>query len=48
MVVTAWDRTTIAAAPAPASRRFRDFAGGIPYIVAGMKTLLETGEPISA
>lgn len=31
----------------PASRRFSDFTSGIPYIVSGMKTLLETGQPLA-
>jgi uncharacterized protein YndB with AHSA1/START domain len=30
----------------PESKAYEDFSGGIPYIVAGMKTLLETGEPL--
>jgi DNA-binding transcriptional ArsR family regulator/uncharacterized protein YndB with AHSA1/START domain len=32
----------------PGSRTYDDFSGGIPYIVAGMKTLLETGKPLSS
>lgn len=32
----------------PASRRYSEFTQGIPYIVAGMKTLLETGEPLAS
>ena len=31
----------------PASKTYGDFSSGIPYIVAGMKTLLETGEPLA-
>ena len=31
----------------PASRTYSDFVGGIPFIVSGMKTLLETGTPIA-
>ena len=31
----------------PGSKTYDDFSGGIPYIVAGMKTLLETGEPLN-
>lgn len=30
----------------PESKAHGDFSGGIPYIVAGLKTLLETGEPL--
>lgn len=29
------------------TRRFSDFTSGIPYIVSGMKTLLETGRPLA-
>jgi DNA-binding transcriptional ArsR family regulator/uncharacterized protein YndB with AHSA1/START domain len=32
----------------PSSKRLQDFAAGLPYIVGGMKTLLETGKPISS
>ncbi|MDJ0922971.1 MAG: helix-turn-helix domain-containing protein [Acidimicrobiia bacterium] len=32
----------------PESKTYGDFSGGIPYIVAGMKTLLETGEPLGS
>jgi DNA-binding transcriptional ArsR family regulator/uncharacterized protein YndB with AHSA1/START domain len=32
----------------PASRTYEDFAGGIPFIVSGLKTLLETGAPITS
>jgi DNA-binding transcriptional ArsR family regulator/uncharacterized protein YndB with AHSA1/START domain len=32
----------------PSSKRLQDFAVGLPYIVGGMKTLLETGKPISS
>ena len=31
----------------PASQTFRDFNQGLPLIVAGLKTLLETGDPLS-
>lgn len=31
---------------APDSRTYEDFTNGLPFIVAGMKTLLETGEPL--
>ena len=31
----------------PASRTYGNFVEGIPYIVSGMKTLLETGDPIA-
>ena len=30
-----------------ASRTYGNFVEGIPYIVSGMKTLLETGDPIA-
>lgn len=33
---------------APDSARLRDYAAGIPLIVSGLKTLLETGAPIAA
>ena len=32
----------------PASATYRDFTAGIPFIVAGLKTLLETGSPLAA
>ena len=32
----------------PGQRIYEDFVGGQPYIVAGLKTLLETGKPLSA
>jgi uncharacterized protein YndB with AHSA1/START domain len=32
----------------PASKTFENFSGGIPYIVSGMKTLLETGKPMGS
>ena len=32
----------------PASKTYQDFVAGIPFIVSGMKTLLETGEPIGS
>ena len=32
----------------PESKRLKDFAEGLPYIVGGMKTLLEIGEPFPA
>lgn len=31
----------------PGSRTYEDFVGGIVFIVSGMKTLLETGEPLA-
>ena len=31
----------------PRSRTAEDFAGGIVYIVSGLKTFVETGEPIA-
>jgi len=31
----------------PESKTYGEFSGGIPYIVAGMKTLLETGKPLA-
>ena len=30
------------------TRTYEDFVGGLPFIVSGMKTLLETGEPLAA
>ena len=30
------------------SKRYRDFTNGIPFIVAGLKSLVETGEPLTA
>lgn len=30
----------------PTTKTYRDFTGGIPYIVAGLKTLLETGRAL--
>ncbi len=32
----------------PTGPTYRDFTGGIPFIVAGLKTLLETGDPLAA
>jgi uncharacterized protein YndB with AHSA1/START domain/DNA-binding transcriptional ArsR family regulator len=32
----------------PASKTYENFSGGIPFIVAGMKTLIETGEPLGS
>jgi uncharacterized protein YndB with AHSA1/START domain len=32
---------------APDSKRYTDFSGGVPYIMSGMKTLLETGKPLA-
>ena len=32
----------------PQSKTFDNFSNGIPYIMAGMKTLLETGEPLGS
>ena len=32
----------------PESKTYGNFSEGIPYIVAGMKTLLETGEPLGS
>ena len=31
---------------APDSRTLEDFSNGLPYIAAGLKSLLETGEPL--
>lgn len=31
----------------PGDRRFEDFTSGIPYIMSGLKTLLETGQPMA-
>ena len=41
-------RLTVTSALVPGSKTDRDFRGGIVYIVSGLKTLLETGEPIAA
>ncbi len=30
----------------PAGKTFAEFTGGIPYIVSGMKSVLETGQPL--
>ena len=30
------------------ARTGEEFSGGIPYIVSGLKTLLETGQPLAA
>ena len=30
----------------PAGKTFAEFTGGIPYIVSGMKSVLETGQPM--
>ncbi len=30
-----------------ATKSFTDWSGGIPFIVSGLKTLLETGEPLT-
>ena len=32
----------------PGSRSYDDFVGGLPMIVSGLKTLLETGKPLVA
>ncbi len=40
-------RITVESYMDPGSKTYDDFSGGIPYIVAGMKTLLETGEPLN-
>ncbi len=40
--------TVLTAGMAPGSKLETEFTGGIPYIVAGLKTLLETGAPIAA
>ena len=41
-------RVTVESHLDPTSKTFEDFSGGIPYIVAGMKTLLETGQPLGS
>lgn len=33
---------------APDTRRYAEFGGGLPYILSGMKTLLETGRPLAS
>jgi hypothetical protein len=30
----------------PTSKTYTNFSGGIPFIVSGLKTLLETGKPL--
>ena len=41
-------RLTVTSALVPGSKTDTDFRGGIVFIVSGLKTLLETGEPIAA
>lgn len=41
LVVELWDVATD-------SKTFADFTGGLPYILSGLKTLMETGTPLSA
>lgn len=41
-------RLTVESHLDPDSKTFENFSGGIPYIVAGMKTLLETGRSLGS
>jgi uncharacterized protein YndB with AHSA1/START domain len=40
-------RLVVTSALVPGSRTERDFSGGVVYIVSGLKTALETGEPLA-
>ena len=40
-------KLTVTSALIPGSKTEAEFAGGIVYIVSGLKTLLETGEPLA-
>jgi uncharacterized protein YndB with AHSA1/START domain/DNA-binding transcriptional ArsR family regulator len=40
-------RLTVTSALIPGSKTEGDFTGGVVYIVSGLKTLLETGEPLA-
>jgi len=41
-------RVTVESHLDPASTTYEHFRSGIPFIVSGMKTLLETGEPLAS
>ncbi len=40
-------KLTVTSALVPGSKSAEEFAGGIVYIVSGLKTVIETGEPLS-
>ncbi len=40
-------KLTVTSALKPGSKSAEEFAGGIVYIVSGLKTLIETGEPLA-
>ena len=40
-------KLTVTSALRPGSKSAEEFAGGIVYIVSGLKTLIETGEPLA-
>ncbi|OGO50996.1 MAG: hypothetical protein A2Z32_07870 [Chloroflexi bacterium RBG_16_69_14] len=40
-------KLTVTSALTPGSKAAEEFAGGIVYIVSGLKTFIETGEPLS-
>ena len=40
-------KLTVTSALTPGSKSAEEFAGGIVHIVSGLKTLIETGEPLS-
>ena len=40
-------KLTVTSALKPGSKSAEEFAGGIVYIVSGLKTLIETGEPLT-
>jgi hypothetical protein len=42
------DSRVIARGVSPGARTEREFSGGIVFIVSGLKTYLETGEPLAA
>ena len=39
-------KLTVTSALTPGSKSAEEFAGGIVYIVSGLKTFIETGEPL--
>ena len=41
-------RLTVTSALVPGSKTEAEFSGGVVFIVSGLKTVLETGEPIAA
>ncbi len=40
-------KLTVTSALIPGSKSAEEFAGGIVYIVSGLKTVIETGEPLN-